>query len=162
MGGQQAQGWKGKKELSGGIATATLLWKGQCFSGEEKLPSYRPTLTPIWGAALPDDFKFCLFFLRDVALLRQEGRNFVFRKEAGCSSMRCFFAFSVLPTCSPLDFHCDNGKCIRRSWVCDGDNDCEDDSDEQDCRKSPVWGKRVGAVPACCDWGKLTLFITGM
>ncbi|XP_075884557.1 low-density lipoprotein receptor-related protein 4 isoform X1 [Nelusetta ayraudi] len=39
----------------------------------------------------------------------------------------------MLPTCSPLDFHCDNGKCVRRSWVCDGDNDCEDDSDEQDC-----------------------------
>lgn len=163
MGGQQAQGWKRKKELSGRIVVATLLWKGQGFFGEERLPSYRPTLAPHLRKSSSSWLDvLCLLFLRGVALLPQEGRNFTFRKEAGCSSMKCFFAVAVLPTCSPLDFHCDNGKCIRRSWVCDGDNDCEDDSDEQDCRKSPLWGERVGVMPACHGWGKLTLFITGM
>ena len=30
-------------------------------------------------------------------------------------------------------FHCDNGDCIEHYYVCDSDNDCEDNSDERIC-----------------------------
>jgi len=30
-------------------------------------------------------------------------------------------------------FRCANGQCIRRSFRCDGDRDCEDNSDEVNC-----------------------------
>ncbi|PVD30337.1 hypothetical protein C0Q70_09601 [Pomacea canaliculata] len=31
-------------------------------------------------------------------------------------------------------FHCKNGKCVSRSFICDAENDCGDNSDEVDCR----------------------------
>jgi len=40
------------------------------------------------------------------------------------------------PTCSPSEFTCNNTRCIPAGWICDGDNDCGDMSDEADCGMS--------------------------
>lgn len=43
--------------------------------------------------------------------------------------------------CLSTDFQCSNGKCIAKSWRCDGDDDCGDSlntslpSDERNCCK---------------------------
>lgn len=37
--------------------------------------------------------------------------------------------------CEPNEFKCKNGRCALKLWRCDGDNDCEDHSDETDCRE---------------------------
>lgn len=39
--------------------------------------------------------------------------------------------------CEPNEFKCKNGRCALKLWRCDGDNDCDDNSDELDCRESP-------------------------
>ncbi len=46
-----------------------------------------------------------------------------------------YIYLSDLPTCESTQFSCGNQKCIRMEWVCDGDNDCGDDSDELNCGK---------------------------
>lgn len=37
--------------------------------------------------------------------------------------------------CSDKEFRCTDGSCIAEHWYCDGDTDCKDGTDEENCRK---------------------------
>lgn len=43
------------------------------------------------------------------------------------------FFITVNQTCPHQDFTCTSGRCVPLDWLCDGDNDCGDGSDEHGC-----------------------------
>ncbi|KAK6052311.1 Low-density lipoprotein receptor domain class A [Cooperia oncophora] len=45
----------------------------------------------------------------------------------------------ALRQCEPNEFKCQNQRCVQKMWLCDGDDDCGDSSDEQNC----VSGKKA-------------------
>lgn len=48
------------------------------------------------------------------------------------------FIADITPSyCNDDEFQCATHKCIKKEFKCDGDDDCEDWSDEDDCPKIP-------------------------
>ncbi|XP_072018016.1 very low-density lipoprotein receptor-like [Amphiura filiformis] len=42
---------------------------------------------------------------------------------------------TVAPPCEEYEFRCPDGKCIYEDWVCDKEDDCGDNADEENCDK---------------------------
>lgn len=52
----------------------------------------------------------------------------------GCpQDLKACILFAEAHQCRNDEFSCSSGMCIRLSWMCDGDNDCRDWSDEANC-----------------------------
>ena len=64
----------------------------------------------------------------------------IFVMQVNCKCyLLCLLFVGLNHVCDDNEHKClDAGNCITNRWVCDGDRDCKDGSDELDCRKLPL------------------------
>uniref|UniRef100_A0A3Q4GBU5 Low density lipoprotein receptor-related protein 3 n=1 Tax=Neolamprologus brichardi TaxID=32507 RepID=A0A3Q4GBU5_NEOBR len=109
-------------------------------------------LTPTWkresrlcGSVLPQPF------------ISTRGRVWLFfHSQANSSGQAQGFRLSYIrghlgqSSCQSDEFLCGNGKCLPRSWKCNGQDECGDASDERSCLPTPT-----EAQPGLCPFGSL-------
>lgn len=71
-----------------------------------------------------------------------------------------FLCPSDMRKCSDKEFRCTDGSCIAEHWYCDGDTDCKDGSDEENCRK--LWCMHVSIILKECVFYLLRLPVSKM
>uniref|UniRef100_A0A3B4F1B9 Uncharacterized protein n=1 Tax=Pundamilia nyererei TaxID=303518 RepID=A0A3B4F1B9_9CICH len=78
-------------------------------------------------------------------------------KEAHLSpSILCVLSMADMRKCSDKEFRCTDGSCIAEHWYCDGDTDCKDGSDEENCHERAQKGG-MNHLGVCAGVGVLSL-----
>uniref|UniRef100_A0A3P8RN04 Low density lipoprotein receptor-related protein 3 n=1 Tax=Amphiprion percula TaxID=161767 RepID=A0A3P8RN04_AMPPE len=109
-------------------------------------------LTPTWsgesrlcGSVLPPPF------------ISTRGRVWLyFHSQANSSGQAQGFRLSYIrghlgqSSCQSDEFLCGNGKCLPRSWKCNGQDECGDATDERSCSPPPT-----EAQPGLCPFGSV-------
>lgn len=68
--------------------------------------------------------------------------------------------FTANTMCQPEELLCSESKrCISKKWICDGDPDCSDESDEENCDQSRTTQKPLKLTSPLA--GKISYRISG-